>query len=141
MRIQVSYDHPRLRFPRRETIRAIRSVLRKEQRKAEGVSVVFTNNTRIHFLNRKHLGHDYVTDVIAFELEREPRLETEIYINLDRARSQAKEFGETFRSETYRLLVHGLLHVLGYDDKTAKARASMRRKEDAVLDALKPRRK
>ena len=139
MKIEISYDHPRLRFPRRETIRAIRSVLRRERKTIDGVSVVFTNSQRIHSLNRKHLGHDYVTDVIAFELERKPKLETEIYINLDRARSQAGEFGETFQSETRRLLIHGLLHVFGYDDKTVKARAFMRREEDAILKLLKAR--
>ncbi len=107
----------------------------------EGVSVVFTNSRQIHRLNRQHLGHDYVTDVIAFELGRRPELETEIYINLDRARSQSKEFGESYRSETQRLLIHGLLHVLGFDDKTSKGRTSMRKEEDAVLKLLKARKK
>ena len=87
-------------------------------------------------MNRKHLGHNYVTDVIAFELERKPGIETEIYVNLDRARSQAKEFGGTYRSETQRLIIHGMLHVLGFSDSSAKARTRMRREEDAVLMSL-----
>lgn len=139
MRIVVTHDHAHLRFSKRETIRAVKSVLRREKRRLAGVSVVYTNNARIRALNGKHLSHDYVTDVIAFELEQRPRLETEIYINLDRARRQAKEFGETFRAETTRLLVNRLLHVLGYRDKTKKDSALMRSEEDAVLEDMKVR--
>jgi rRNA maturation RNase YbeY len=90
-------------------------------------------------MNEKHLNHRYVTDVIAFELEQFPKLETEIYINLDRAKSQARVYGDTFRNETTRLLIHGLLHVLGYNDKSKKEIALMRREEDAVLGSLRSR--
>lgn len=87
-------------------------------------------------MNRKHLNHDYVTDVLSFELERAHGLETEIYINLDRARSQAREYGVSFTNETRRLLVHGMLHVLGYDDRTNVKRKIMRRREDVALQEL-----
>lgn len=137
MKIEISCDHPRLRFSRKETIRAIKSVLRRERKRINGVSVVYTNSSRILRMNRKHLGHDYVTDVIAFELEQEPGIETEIYVNLDKARSQAKRFGETYRSETQRLLVHGLLHILGFRDKTQREIEVMRREEDAILSIIR----
>jgi probable rRNA maturation factor len=120
-----------------ETIRAIKNVLRKERKRIDGVSVVYTNDSRIRLINRRHLRHDYVTDVIAFELEQSPRLETEIYINLDRAKSQARIYGQTFTDETTRLLVHGLLHVLGFNDKSKKDTALMRREEDALVEILK----
>ena len=139
MKIDISFDHPHLRFSRKETIRAIKSVLRREQRKFEEISVVYTNNSRIRLINGKHLKHNFVTDVITFELERSPKLETEIYINLDRARSQAKLYGETFRDETRRLLVHGLLHLLGYNDKSKREMTLMRGEEDAVLEDLRKR--
>jgi probable rRNA maturation factor len=113
MKIDVAYDHPYLRFPRREAVNTIHGVLRKKKGTIRRVSVVFTNNARIQKINRKHLNHHYVTDVIAFELERNPAMETEIYINLDRARIQAKHYGETFYTEIRRLLIHGLIHFLG----------------------------
>lgn len=137
MKIEVTHDHPHLRFSRTETVRAIKNVLRKERKRIDGVSVIYTNDSRIRLINRKHLQHDYVTDVITFELEQSPRLETEIYINLDRARSQARTYGQTFHNETTRLLVHGLLHVLGYNDKSKKDTALMRREEDALVENLK----
>ena len=136
MKIEVTHDHSHLRFSRMETIRAIRNVLRKEKKRIDGISVVYTNDSRIRLINRKHLHHDYVTDVITFELEQSPRLETEIYINLDRARSQARKYGQTFYGETTRLLVHGLLHVLGYNDKSKKDTALMRREEDTLVETL-----
>jgi len=101
--------------------------------------VVYTTDARMRAMNEKHLNHHYVTDVITFELEQTPKLETEIYINLDRARIQARTFGATFSDETARLLIHGLLHVLGYNDKSKEQRALMRREEDAVLESLRIR--
>ncbi|HTP12607.1 MAG TPA: rRNA maturation RNase YbeY [Bacteroidota bacterium] len=101
------------------------------------VSVVFTDNGRIRDINRKHLRHDYVTDVIAFELEPRPVLEAEIYVNLDRARLQAKRFRVSFSEETKRLLIHGMLHLLGYDDRTPALRNRMSRREDALLASLR----
>ncbi len=139
MKIDISCDHPHLRFSRKETFRAIKSVLRREKKRFEEISVVYTNNSRIRLINGKHLKHNFVTDVITFELERSPKLETEIYINLDRARRQAKLFGETYQDEARRLLIHGLLHSLGYNDKSKKETALMRRAEDAVLEDLRTR--
>ena len=112
------------------------SVLEREGKRLNRVSIVYTNNRHIRSINDRHLKHDFVTDVISFELEPGPELETEIYINLDRARTQAKLYGGSFRSETRRLLIHGLLHVLGFDDKSKMERDRMRREEDAVLETM-----
>jgi len=137
MNVAVTNAHQWRRFPRKETIRAVRSVLRREKRKIKSVSVVYTDNARIRRINNRYLGHNYATDVVAFQLESSPGLEGEIYVNLDKARTQAKTYGVTFIEETKRLLVHGLLHVLGYDDSSRILRFRMTRKEDAVLNALK----
>lgn len=139
MKIEITCDHPYLRFSRKETIRAIRRVLQRRERTIGQISVVYTNDARIRCINQKHLRHNFVTDVIAFELERSPSLETEIYINLDRARSQAREYGDTFEGETRRLLIHGLLHLLGYDDKSKHDLAAMREEENSVLEDLRTR--
>lgn len=139
MKIDVSYDHPHLRLSKKETISTVKNVLRREKKEIEVVSVVYTNNSRIRTINGKHLHQNFVTDVIAFELEESPSLETEIYINLDRAKSQAKMFGVTFRDEARRLLIHGLLHVLGYSDKSKEEMARMKCEEESVLEALRMR--
>jgi rRNA maturation RNase YbeY len=84
-------------------------------------------------INKRFLNHDDVTDVIAFPLEDGMGMDGEIYVNLDRAKSQAQEYRVSQLEETRRLLIHGVLHLLGYDDGTKKDRERMRKKEDVYL--------
>ena len=131
-------NHASLRFPKQETFRAIQSVLKSESARSCRLSIVFVGSRSIRRINRRFLGHDYVTDVIAFPLgERdEPGPQAEIYVNLDRAKSQARFYGVTFAEETRRLLIHGTLHVLGYSDANARQKARMTRREDFHLSRL-----
>jgi probable rRNA maturation factor len=131
-------NHPSLRFPTRETFRAIQGVLRGEAAPPLRLSVVFVGSRTIRRINRRFLGHDYVTDVIAFPLggEHEPGADAEIYINLDRAKSQAREYAISFTEETRRLLIHGTLHLLGYSDRSPRQKARMTRREDFHLSRL-----
>jgi probable rRNA maturation factor len=131
-------NHPSLRFPKRETLRAIQSVLKDESAPSFRLSVVFVGSRTIRTMNRRFLGHDYVTDVIAFPLgeDDEPGAQAEVYVNLDRAKSQAREYGVTFAEETRRLLIHGALHVMGYSDATPGTKAAMTRRENEHLARL-----
>ncbi len=87
-------------------------------------------------MNRDFLGHDYITDVISFPLQDGIGIDAEVYVNLDRAKSQAKEYGVLFRNEVLRLVIHGTLHLLGYDDKKVTHKERMRRREDYYLTRL-----
>jgi probable rRNA maturation factor len=85
---------------------------------AAAVNVVFVTDQRIHELNRQFLKRDRPTNVISFncnepQLPGEPRLLGEVYISRDRARTQAREYGVSYASELRRLVLHGLLHLLG----------------------------
>jgi rRNA maturation RNase YbeY len=88
-------------------------------------------------MNREFLKHDYVTDVIAFPLGEDGGVEGEIYINLDAARKQAREYGVTYTQESRRLLIHGALHLLGYDDTTIRRKKKMSEREDMYLELMK----
>lgn len=134
--IFVVNTHPSLRFPKRETFRTIRSVLQGESASPLALSVVFVGSRYIRKINKQFLDHDYVTDVIAFPFEDELGVNGELYINLDRAKVQAREYNVTFSEETRRLLIHGTLHLLGYSDETARAQARMRKREDFYLEQL-----
>jgi probable rRNA maturation factor len=136
--IVVANNHPSFRFPKRETFRAVRSVLQYESVRSFQVSVVFVGSRFIRRINRRYLQHDYVTDVIAFPLGegKGTPLEGEIYVNLDRARSQAREYRVPFSEETRRLLIHGTLHLLGYADSTSRKKAQMTRRENFLLARL-----
>jgi rRNA maturation RNase YbeY len=136
--IVVANNHPSLRFPKRETFRAIQSVLQYESVRSFQVSVVFVGSRFIRRINRRYLHHDYVTDVIAFPLGegKGNPLEGEIYVNLDRARSQAREYKVPFSQEIRRLLIHGTLHLLGYTDSTSRTKTKMTQRENLLLARL-----
>lgn len=112
---------------------------------AEGFTIrylglVLTNHAAVHALNRDFLGHDYETDVVSFPLgEGDERVvDGEVYVDLDTAAERAPEFGTTFEDEARRYAVHGLLHLMGYDDATKPERAAMRALEDRYLHATAP---
>jgi probable rRNA maturation factor len=128
--LSVENAHPQYRIPRKETLRAVRSVLRGEGSQYQMLNVVFINDRRSRRLNREYLSHDYATDVLAFRLDDGSLLEGEVYVNLDRARVQAREYGVGFRDEIIRLVIHGLLHLLGYRDSTHGSRARMSKKQE-----------
>ena len=83
-------------------------------------------------INRKHLNHDYYTDIITFDYSTERKLEGEIYISVDRV----KDNGEGFIEELIRVLSHGVLHMLGYKDKSDSEKARMRTKENEWIEYI-----
>ena len=101
------------------------------------LGIILTNHDDVHALNRDFLGHDWETDVVSFPLgESEDRIvDGEVYVDLDTAAERAGEFGATYEDEARRYAVHGLLHLMGYDDATDAERAAMRALEDRYLSA------
>ena len=116
--------------------RTVRSVLRAEGIVKAEVSIVFTDGRYSRTINRKYLGRDYSTDVLAFPLEEGETLEGELYVNIDKARQQAREYAVSLANELGRLVIHGMLHLTGYDDRTRRGAEAMRKKEDATLERL-----
>ncbi|HEX8231162.1 MAG TPA: rRNA maturation RNase YbeY [Chloroflexia bacterium] len=109
------------------------------------VGVVVTTDAEVHALNRQYLGHDYQTDVISFGMaeegseefitpEERPQYLGDVVISYDRAAEQAPEYGHGTEREVATLLVHGLLHLLGYDDTTDAEREKMHERQEALLD-------
>ncbi len=114
--------------------RAVRIVLQQSGRTRGAVSVAVVNDPEIHRLNRLHLNHDYPTDVLSFLLDAEDNaLEGEIIVSADTAIASAARFGWTPADELLLYVVHGALHLVGYDDLTPDAQQEMRRQEAAVL--------
>lgn len=113
------------RITNRTVLRTVSLVLKKERVSNGNISLVFTDDSSIKKLNTKHLGHRRSTDVITFPIEAPPSLEAEIYVNVQQARRQAREYGVTVGNELTRLIVHGLLHALGYNDKRTNERKKM----------------
>lgn len=133
IRVQVFNAHPHYRLGHVAVQRYVRRTLRTAGAPGANVSVVFLNSRSTRKLNREYLGHDSNTDVISFCLEEGVNLEGEVYVNLDRARTQARTYGVSFWNEVARLVIHGTLHLLGYDDRTPRLREEMRKEEDGQV--------
>ncbi len=117
-------------------IDAASQVLRSEKKHQANIHLIFTDDSEIQKINYMFLSHNYPTDVITFPLESEPQLEAEIYISVETARRQAKEFHVSLANELVRLIVHGILHVCGYDDVNPRAVSKMKAKENFYIDTI-----
>ena len=132
--VQVFNTHSRYRPRRSSTIALVRKVLRGEKISRAAVSVIFVRDKAMRTLNGTFLGHWHVTDVLSFPLsENRLLLEGEVYVNLDQAERQAHVYHVTAPKERARLIIHGILHLTGYDDATAGKRNRMRQREDYYL--------
>jgi rRNA maturation RNase YbeY len=96
----------------------------------------FFNDNDLKHLNNKHLGHDYFTDVISFNDSEGAVLSGNIAISVDRVLDNSKKFKTSFEDELLRVMVHGLLHFMGYDDSTDLETKQMRDKEDNNLKSF-----
>jgi len=110
-------------------------LLSEEHKKEWHINLVLISDEIITDIHNQYLHDNSPTDVISFDLSEdfEEYYEGEIYISIDRASAQAGEFGVTFKSELYRLIAHGILHLLGYDDLTDNDRQIMREQENKIL--------
>ncbi len=122
---------------------AVRKISRRERLLHGNISVVFVSDPVIKKLNRRFLKKKYATDVLAFDYSAEipPRkgkgVYGEVIISADRAAAQAKVYGTTLKHELTLYVVHGILHLLGFDDHAAKDIRRMRRKENELMQFLK----
>ncbi len=114
-------------------------VVAEESPELDGeISVIFLADDSIREINRSFLDHNYPTDVIAFNLEDVPgkTVEGEVYVGFERAREQAGEFGVSYREELHRLVIHGVLHLLGWEDNTPEKKQKMAARENDFLAKL-----
>jgi probable rRNA maturation factor len=129
------------RVNKKETISLVKHVINYESLNTGDVNVIFVGDKYIKKLNTKFLKHKWVTDVISFPLGNSTAVEGEVYVNLIRAKRQAKEYQSTFKNEVQRLVIHGILHLIGYTDSTTETRKTMSRLEDKYLQKISKSRK
>jgi probable rRNA maturation factor len=111
-------------LPKAKVEQAVRKALKSEGKSQAEINIVYLDDDEIHELNKKYLKHDYVTDVISFQLG-EDKIEGEIYIGTGKAKEQAGEYKVSLTKELMRLAVHGVLHMIGFDDYTEENRKEM----------------
>lgn len=118
----------------RATKNWIQKVVKKEKHKLSSLSYIFCSDEFLSNLNRQYLNHDTLTDIITFNYSIEPAsLQGEIYISIPRVKENSKLFDTDFDEELHRVIIHGVLHLLGYGDKKPTEKAQMRKKEEACL--------
>ena len=111
----------------------LKLVAESEIRRLGVISIIFCSDNYILDVNQKYLQHDYFTDIITFDYCEGDRLSGDLFISVDTVRENAIEYGADFKDELNRVIVHGLLHLIGYDDHTAEDVAEMRKKENYYL--------
>lgn len=112
----------------------LKEVATQEGLKIDELSYIFCSDDYLLNINQQYLDHDTYTDIITFDLTDEKGVVNgEVYISVDRVADNAKKFKNTLEDELHRVIVHGLLHLIGYDDKNPAEKAGMREKEDACL--------
>jgi len=114
---------------------AVRNVLVAEKVRDADVSIAVVDDVKMHELNLKYLQHDYATDVLSFRLDEEDEgpLEGEIIVSIDTAEREAKEYGWKREDELLLYVIHGVLHLVGYDDQEIDERKAMREAESRNL--------
>jgi len=101
------------------------------------MQINLVNSEEMKKINSKYLNHNYSTDIITFNYAESNDLDGEIYISIDDAASNAKRYGVSFFEEVLRNVIHGFLHLLGYDDKQKKEKVIMKRLENSLFNQYK----
>ncbi|MFC2451933.1 MAG: rRNA maturation RNase YbeY [Tannerella forsythia] len=123
-------------FPKRKTSAWIKSVAALHGKTVGDIAYIFCSDEKILDVNRMYLQHDYYTDIITFDYSEDNMISGDLFISLDTVRTNAEKFAVTYDSELYRVIIHGVLHLCGIDDKAPGARAVMERYENEALQLL-----
>lgn len=114
------------------------SVIQEHGQELINLTFIFCSDDYLHDLNVAYLDHDTLTDIITFDnADEEGSIEGDIFISIDRVKDNAASIGTSFTDELHRVLIHGILHLLGFDDKTNEAQTLMRKQEDSCLSLRK----
>ena len=111
----------------------IEKLAESENRTLGDISYILCSDNYLLDINRQYLNHDYFTDVITFDYSEENVISGDIFISVDTVADNAKEYNVTFEKELERVMVHGVLHLVGYNDKSDSEVKQMRAKENQYL--------
>ena len=114
----------------------IETVITSENKVLGDLNYIFCSDEYLLERNIKYLNHDTLTDIITFDYCEEEIINSDIMISIDRVKENSSIFENSFSDELHRVMIHGVLHLIGYDDKTKKEKQTMRNKEDFYLKKL-----
>ena len=133
----ITYNTDGVKMPkikRKDTTAWIKAVVQTYGRKVGEVGYMFVNDEKILEINNEYLGHDYYTDVITFDYDEDDVVNGDIVISLDTVRTNAELFDKAYEDELYRVIIHGILHLCGLNDKGPGEREIMEEAENKALE-------
>ncbi len=135
----ITYNSENIKMPaikRREVTAWIKAVAASHGKRVGEIGYLFVDDERILEVNNEFLGHDYYTDIITFDYCEGDRLNGDIVISVDTVRSNAEQFGKQYDEELHRVIIHGILHLCGINDKEPGEREIMEAEENKALQLL-----
>jgi len=134
MSYSFSKENISFRFSNKDLIiRWLDKSIKSEKHKPGDISFIFCSDKYLLGINKQYLNHNYFTDIITFDYTQDKLVSGDLFISIDRVLDNAKTYAVTFQEELLRVLIHGVLHLCGYKDKTKAAASLMRQKEDYYL--------
>lgn len=125
-------DFPKIK--KRETANWIKSVAKSYGKETGDISYLFCTDEKMLEVNRQYLKHDFYTDIITFDYSEGNRISGDIYISLETVLSNSKKYSVNFDEELHRVIVHGILHLCGLNDKSEAEHQQMKEAEDKALN-------
>ncbi len=129
-------DIPSIKLEKRKISNYVNRIIENENFKMGNISIVMCSDKFILDINRKFLDHDFYTDIITFNYNEKKVISGDLLISIDRIRENAIKYNEKIDVELYRVIFHGILHLLGYDDKDKESEMIIREKENLYLKTL-----
>ena len=120
----------------KKLVKWISDVISSEGFQVGEINYIFCNDSYLNKINQEFLNHDTFTDIISFDYTLGKEVGGDIFISIERVLENAEKFNEVFENELYRVMIHGILHFMGYKDKTKKEKTLMRTKEDEKIFTL-----
>ncbi len=135
----ITFQAENINFPKikkRTTTKWIKSVANKYNKQIGDIYYLFCTDEKILEINRQFLNHDFYTDIIAFDYSEENKISGDIFISLETVLSNSQKYQTSFDEELHRVMIHGILHLCGLNDKSDDEIKEMRKAEDEALRML-----
>ena len=136
----IYYNSEEIKMPKiqkRKISQWIKKVAEMHNYKVGDISYIFCSDEVILRVNREYLEHDYYTDIITFDYTEGDKISGDLFISLETVKTNAEKFGTPFEEELHRVIIHGILHLCGIDDKGPGERENMEQHENEALEVLK----
>ena len=122
---------------RRDVSAWIKKVAISHGKKVNEIAYIFCSDEKILEVNSQYLEHNYYTDIITFDYSEDNKISGDLFISLDTVRSNSEQFDTKFVEELHRVIIHGVLHLCGFKDKSPEEELDMRRREDEALSLIR----